>query len=133
MPLTASERATSTALPIRTAWAALMALLMLALLGIAQAEVSASTVAASGGPGVSVARQGDAVALLRPTGKAHAVEVRAGRPLPIKLPGGHSGAFSSASDFLVVGLALPAEPDGVPALAAALRSSANQPRAPPAA
>lgn len=132
MPLTASERARSKLLPVRSACSALMALLVLALVGFAQAEISASTATASGGAGISATRQGETLALLRITGKAQAVEVRAGRPLPIKLVSGNPGALHPAGDFLVAGQALPAQPSIVPAFAAAPLSLANQPRAPPA-
>ncbi|MBZ9733740.1 hypothetical protein LB534_08965 [Mesorhizobium sp. CA18] len=94
-------------LPARTAFAGLMALLMLALLGFAQAEISASAASFSCGSSISAARQGDTIALLRTTGKAQALEVRASRPLATKLVGGNSGALAHASDFLVIGRALP--------------------------
>ncbi|KUM27854.1 hypothetical protein AU467_14375 [Mesorhizobium loti] len=110
-----------------------MALLVLALVGFAQAEVSASTAAASGGAGISATRQGETLALLRVTGKAQAVEARAGRPLPLKLVSGNPGALAPVADFLVVGRALPAQPSIAPAFAGAPLSHANQPRAPPAA
>jgi hypothetical protein len=120
-------------LPVRTAFAGLMALLMLALLGFAQAEISASAVSLPGGSSISAARQGDTIALLRTTGKAQALEVRAGRPLPIKLVGGNPGALAPASDFLIIGQALPAEMGVAPVRGSATASRTNQPRAPPAA
>ncbi|WP_301006048.1 hypothetical protein [Mesorhizobium sp.] len=131
--MTALGRARSTLLPVRTACSALMALLVLALVGFAQAEVSASTAAASGGAGISASRQGETLALLRVTGKAQAVEVRAGRPLPIKLVNGNPGTLAPAPDFLAAGQALPAQASIVPAFVAAPLSRANQPRAPPTA
>ncbi|WFP60483.1 hypothetical protein [Mesorhizobium sp. WSM4904] len=133
MPLTASARARSTLQPFRTACLALMAMLVLALLGFAQAEVSASAASAAGGPGLSATRQGETLALLRVTGKAQAIEARAGRPLPLKLVGGNPGALASASDFLVAGQALPAQANFAPVPVAAPLSHANQPRAPPTA
>lgn len=133
MPLTALERARSTLLPVRTVCSALMALLVLALVGFAQAEVSASTAAASGGAGISATRQGETLALPRITGKAQAVEARAGRPQPIKLVNGNPGTLAPAPDFLVSGRASPAQAGTVPAFLAAPLSHANQPRAPPAA
>ncbi len=120
-------------LPVRTAFAGLMALLMLALLSFAQAGISASAVSLSGGSSISAARQGDTVALLRTTGKAQALEVRAGRPLPIKLVSGHPGALAPTSDVLVIGHALPAEMGVTPVSGTATPSRTNQPRAPPAA
>lgn len=120
-------------LPVRTACAGLMALLMLALLGFAQAEISASAVSLPGGSSVSAARQGDTIALLRTTGKAQALEIRAGRPLPIKLVSGNPGVLAPASDFLLIGHVLPAEMGVAPVSASAAASRTNQPRAPPAA
>ncbi|PBB21359.1 hypothetical protein [Mesorhizobium sp. WSM4313] len=120
-------------LPARTAFAGLMALLMLALLGFAQAEISASATPFSGGSSISAVRQGDTIALLRTTGKAQALEIRASRPLATKLVGGNSGALAHASDFLVIGRALPSEISATPVSASATASRTNQPRAPPAA
>jgi hypothetical protein len=131
--LTAPERERSMLLPVRTAFAGLMALLMLALLGFAQAEISASTAPFSGGSSISAARQGDTIALLRTTGKAQGLEVRASRPLPTKLVSGNPGALAPASDFLLIGKALPAEMGITPVSGSATASRTNQPRAPPAA
>jgi len=131
--LTAPERERSKLLPVRTAFAGLMALLMLALLSFAQAEISAAAVPFSGGSSISAARQGDTIALLRTTGKAQALEVRASRPLPVKLVSGNPGALAPASDFLIIGQALPAEMGVTPVRGSAPASRTNQPRAPPAA
>ena len=131
--MTAPERARSTVLPIRTACSALMALLALALVSFAQAEISASTAFASGGAGISATRQGETLALLRVAGKAQALEARAGRPLPVKLVSGNPGILAPASDFLVGGGALPAQAGIAPVFVAGPLSHANQPRAPPTA
>ena len=131
--MTAPERERSMLLPVRTAFAGLMALLMLALLGFAQAEIAASTASLSGGSSISAAHQGDTIALLRTTGKAQALEVRAGRPLPIKLVSGNPGALAPAYDLLVIGQALPTEMAVTPESGTATPSRTNQPRAPPAA
>ncbi|RAZ89050.1 hypothetical protein DPM33_18915 [Mesorhizobium hawassense] len=131
--MTAPERERSKLLSVRTACAGLMALLMLALLSFAQAEMSASAFATPGGSNISAARQGDTIALLRTTGKAQALEVRASRLLPMKLVSGIPGALAHASDFLIVGQALPAEMGVAPGSASAIGSRTNQPRAPPVA
>ncbi|MDX8482258.1 hypothetical protein RFN28_27935 [Mesorhizobium sp. VK24D] len=131
--MTASQRARSRLAPVRTACSALIALLVLALVGFAQAEVSASTAAVSGGAGISVTRQGETLALPRAIGKAQAVEVRAGRPLPAKVGSGDPGFLAPACDFLIVGQAWPAQASIAPVFVAAPLSHANQPRAPPAA
>ncbi|MBZ9850025.1 hypothetical protein LB565_18750 [Mesorhizobium sp. CA14] len=120
-------------LPVRTAFAGLMALLMFALLSFAQAGISASTFSLSGGSSISAARQGDAIALLRTTGKTQALEVRASRPLPTKLVNGNPGALAPAADLQVIGQALPAEMGVTPAAGTATPARTNQPRAPPAA
>ncbi|TGP50480.1 hypothetical protein EN873_25310 [bacterium M00.F.Ca.ET.230.01.1.1] len=131
--MAAPERERSKLPSVRSACAGLMALLMLALLSFAQAEISASAVSLQGGSSISAARQGDTIALLRTTGKAQALEVRASRPLPVKLVNGNPGALAPASDFLIVGQALPAEMGAAAASASATASRTNQPRAPPAA
>ena len=131
--MTAPEHERSKLLPVRTAFAGLMALLMLALLGFAQAGISASAVSLQGGSSISAARQGDTIALLRTSGKAQALEVRASRPLPVKLVSGNPGALVPAAEFLVIGQALTAEIGVTPWARTATPSRANQPRAPPAA
>ncbi|RWD70896.1 hypothetical protein [Mesorhizobium sp.] len=130
--MTAPERERSKLLPARTAFAGLVALLMLALLGFAQSGISASAVSLQGGSSISAARQGDTIALRTPS-KTQALEVRASRPLPVKLVGGNPGALAPAADFLVIGQALPAEMGVTPAAGTATPSHTNQPRAPPAA
>ncbi|RUW40407.1 hypothetical protein EOA37_14990 [Mesorhizobium sp. M2A.F.Ca.ET.015.02.1.1] len=131
--MTAPERERSKLLPVRIAFAGLMALLMLALLGFAQAGISASAVPLQGGSSISATRQGDTIALLRTSGKTQALEVRASRPLPVKLVSGNPGALAPAADFLVIGQALPPEMGVPPAAGTATPSRTNQPRAPPAA
>lgn len=131
--MTAPEHERSKLPPVRTAFADLMALLMLALLGFAQAGISASAVPLQGGSSISAARQGDTIALLRTSGKTQALEVRASRPLPVKLVGGNPGALAPAADFLIIGQALPAEMGVTPAAGTATPSHTNQPPAPPAA
>ncbi|RUX29308.1 hypothetical protein EOA23_13900 [Mesorhizobium sp. M2A.F.Ca.ET.042.01.1.1] len=131
--MTAPERERSKLLPVRAAFAGLMALLVLALLGFAQSGISASAVSLQGGSSISAARQGDTIALLRTSGKAQALEVRASWPLPIKLVSGNPGVLAPAADFLVIGQALPAEMGVTPAARTATPSRTNQPRAPPAA
>jgi len=131
LPLMASKRVRPKLLAVRTAGAGLVALLMLALLAFAQAEISASSVATAGSPSISSARQGDAVALLRVTGKAQALEARAGRPLAAKLVSGNPGALLPASVFFILCTASSVKTAVVLAFAAAPQSHANQPRAPP--
>ncbi|TIW10844.1 MAG: hypothetical protein E5V81_29710, partial [Mesorhizobium sp.] len=122
--MTAPERERSKLLPARTAFAGLVALLMLALLGFAQSGISASAVSLQGGSSISAARQGDTIALRTPS-KTQALEVRASRPLPVKLVGGNPGALASAADFLVIPQALPAEMGVTPAAGTATPSRTN--------
>ncbi|WP_246688436.1 hypothetical protein [Mesorhizobium sp. CU3] len=118
---------------VRTAGAGLVALLMLALLALAQADISASQIGAAGSPSISSARQGDTIALPRGAGKAQGLEVRVGRPLPVKLVSGNPGALLPASEFLILCKASPVKTAVVLAFAAAPQARTNQPRAPPAA
>ncbi|BCM20077.1 hypothetical protein [Mesorhizobium sp. J8] len=131
--MTAPERERSKLLPVRTAFAGLMALLVLALLSFAQAGISASAVSLQAGSSISAARQADAIALLRTNGKAQGLEVRVGRPLPIKLHSGNPGVVVPAGDLLVIAQTSPAEMGVTPAAGTATPSRTNQPRAPPAA
>ena len=129
----ASERVRSKLLAVRTAGAGLVALLMLALLAFAQAEISASSVAVSGSPSISSARQGDTVALPRVAGKTQALEVRVGRSLPVKLVSGNPGALLAASEFFILCKTSPVKTAVVLAFATAPQAHTNQPRAPPTA
>ncbi|WP_145721805.1 hypothetical protein [Mesorhizobium tianshanense] len=106
-----------------------MALLLLSLLCLVQSEATASTTAVSGGASISMARQGDAVALLR--GKTQALEIRTGRPIPIKFAGGNPGALPPEAAFLLLDQALPVSAVAASATVPAPQASANQPRAPP--
>lgn len=122
----ASNRATS---PIKAACSGLIALLLLSLLCLVQADATA----ASGGAGISAARQGDVAALLRITGKTHALEIRTARPVPIKFVSGTSGALAPEAAFLLLDRAPAVQVAFASAFVAPTRASANQPRAPPSA
>jgi hypothetical protein len=126
----ASKRATS---PITAACSGLIALLLLSLLCLVQADVTASATAASGGAGISAARQGDVAALLRITGKTHALEIRAGRPVPAKFVSGTPGALPPAAAFFLLDRLPAVQPAFASEFASQPRASANQPRAPPSA
>ncbi|TGS80958.1 hypothetical protein EN818_30750, partial [Mesorhizobium sp. M3A.F.Ca.ET.175.01.1.1] len=93
----------------------------------------AISAAASCGAGISVARQGDQVALLRITGKTQALEIRAGRALPVKFLGSANGALAPATLALLVDQVSPIQAAAAPAATSARQASTNQPRAPPAA
>lgn len=106
-----------------------MALLLLSLLCLVQSEAVASATAASGGAGITTARQDDAIAPLR--GKAQPLEIRSGRLLPIKFVSGNPGALPPESAFFLLNQVSPVRAPTVYALVPAPRVSANQPRAPP--
>ena len=119
--------------PIRATCSGLMALLLLALLSLFQAEATASATANLGGPSISTARQGDAVALLRVTAKAQGLEIRAGRPVPAKAVSGNAAAIAPVSGFFLLDRTLPVLTATPSAFIPAPRVHANQPRAPPSA
>ncbi|MDX8537233.1 hypothetical protein RFM23_06310 [Mesorhizobium abyssinicae] len=125
----AYARANSSLSAIRAACSGLMALLLVSLLGLAQQQ--AMSAAASGGAGISVARQGDQVALLRITGKTQALEIRAGRALPVKFLSSGTGALAPATLALLVDQVSPIQAVAAPAAAHSRQASSNQPRAPP--
>ncbi|ANT54067.1 hypothetical protein A6B35_21000 [Mesorhizobium amorphae CCNWGS0123] len=108
-----------------------MALLLLSLVCLAQSDATASTKVASSGAGISVARQGDAVALLRVSGKMKAAEIRAARPLPAKFVGGDANTLRLEAGFLPLDQLSSAWAVLVSAFVPAQRKRANQPRAPP--
>ena len=66
-----------------------MGMVLLAMLCLGRPEVPAFADAASGGASVGVERSGEVAALLRVTGKAQALEVRAVRPVLAKFASGH--------------------------------------------
>jgi hypothetical protein len=126
----ASKCATS---PIKAACSGLIALLLLSLLCLVQADVTASATAASGDAGISAARQGDVAALLRIAGKTNALEIRTGRPVPTKFVSGNLGALLPAAAFLLLDRLPAVQPAFASAFVSQPRASANQPRAPPSA
>lgn len=119
--------------PIRATCSGLMALLLLALLSLFQAEATASATANLGGPSISTTRQGDAVALLRVTAKAQGLEIRAGRPVPAKAVSGNAAAIAPTTGFFLLDQGLPVLAAAPSAFISAPRVHANQPRAPPSA
>ena len=129
----AFKRAKPVMTPIRATCSGLMALLLLSLLCLFQAEATASATANLGGPSVSTARQGDAVALLRVTAKAQGLEIRAGRSVPAKAVSGNAAAIAPASSFSLLDKTLPVLAAAPSAFIPAPRAHANQPRAPPSA
>ena len=129
----AFKRAKPVMTPIRATCSGLMALLLLSLLCLFQAEATASATANLGGPSISTARQGDAVALLRVTAKAQGLEIRAGRPVPAKAVSGNAATIAPTTGFFLLDQALPVLAAAPSAFVPARRVHANQPRAPPSA
>ena len=129
----AFKRAKPVMTPIRATCSGLMALLLLSLLSLFQAEATASATANLGGPSISTARQGDAVALLRVTAKAQGLEIRAGRPVPAKAVSGNAAAIASTTGFFLLDRTLPVLTAAPSAFVVVPRVHANQPRAPPSA
>ncbi|MER8432979.1 hypothetical protein [Mesorhizobium caraganae] len=127
----AVKRAKSVMTPIRATCSGLMALLLLSLLSLFQVEATASATANLGGPSISTARQGDAVALLRVTAKAQGLEIRAGRPVPAKAVSGNAAAIAPATGLFLLDQAWPVPAAAPSAFISAPRVHANQPRAPP--
>ena len=127
----AFKRAKPVMTPIRATCSGLMALLLLSLLCLFQVEATASATANLGGPSISTARQGDAVALPRITAKVQGLEIRAGRPMPAKAVSGNAAAIAPVTGFFLLGQASPALAAAPSAFIPAPRVHANQPRAPP--
>jgi hypothetical protein len=127
----AFKRAKPVMTPIRATCSGLMALLLLPLLSLFQVEATASAAANLGGPSISTARQGDAVALLRVTAKAQGLEIRAGRPVPAKAVSGSAAAIASVTGFFLLDQAVPVLAAAPSVFIPAPRAPANQPRALP--
>ncbi|RVC73617.1 hypothetical protein EN745_32110 [Mesorhizobium sp. M4A.F.Ca.ET.022.05.2.1] len=98
-------------------------LLPVSLLGLAQQQ--AISAAASGGAGISLARQGDQVALPRITGKTQALELRAGRALPVQFLSSDAGALALAAHILLVDQNSPIQAAAAPAAISARQASTN--------
>lgn len=117
--------------PLTTACSYLMGMVLLAMLCLGRPDVPAFADAASGGASIGLERFGEAAALLRVTGKAQALEVRAGRPALAKFASGHPAlpVLDAVFPWLerispktaVSGYEAPSGP----------RANAHQPRAPP--
>lgn len=118
--------------PLRAVCSSLMGMVLLAMLCLGRPGLPAFADAAQGGASVGVERAGEVAALLRITGKAQAMEVRAVRPVLAKFASGHPAL--PVPDALVLWF------EGAPqaTIAAEFKTvfapapNANQPRAPPA-
>ncbi|WP_095087742.1 hypothetical protein [Mesorhizobium sophorae] len=133
LPFTAARRTRLLQAPLTAACSCLMGMVLLAMLCLGCPDVPAFVHAASGdAASVGLERSGEAAAPLRVTGKAQALEVRAGRPALVKFASGHPALPVLDAAFLwivrtspkavVSGYGAPAGPE----------ANAHQPRAPPA-
>lgn len=108
-----------------------MGMVLLAMLCLGRPDVPAFADAAPGGASVGVERSGEVAALLRLTGKAQALEVRAVRPALVKFAGSHPALPVPDAVFLWVERASPRAVVSGYGAASVARASTNQPRAPP--
>ena len=108
-----------------------MGMVLLAMLCLGRPDVPAFADAASGGASIGLERSGEAAALLRITGKAQALEVRAGRPVLTKFASGHPGLPVPEAVFLRFDRASPSTFDAGYGVVSAPKANAHQPRAPP--
>jgi len=131
-PFTTLKRAGVLEAPLTAACSCLMSLALLAMLCLGRPEVPTFANAASGGVSVGLDRSGEVAALLRVTGKAQALEVRAVRPVMAKFAGGHSALPFPEAVFLRLERASPSAVISGYGPASNPKANANQPRAPPA-
>jgi hypothetical protein len=101
------------------------------MLCLGRPDVPAFADAASGGASIGLERSGEAAALLRVTGKAQALEVRAVRPALVKFAGGHPALPVPDAVFLWVERTPAGAVVSGYGAASVPRASTNQPRAPP--
>ena len=117
--------------PLKAFCSCLMGMVLLAMLCLGRPGLPVLADAAQGGASAGVERAGEVAALLRFTGKAQALEVRAVRPVLAKFASGHPVLPVPDAVVLWFEGASPA------AIAAEFKTvfasgpSANQPRAPP--
>ena len=130
-PFTAPRQAGWLEAPLTAACSCLMGMVLLAMLCLGRPVAPAFADGAPSGASVGVERSGEVAALLRVTGKAQALEVRAVRPALVKFAGGHPA-------LPVPGTVLPGvvwTPAGAVVsgywASSVPRASTNQPRAPP--
>jgi hypothetical protein len=130
-PFTAVRQARWLEAPLTAACSCLMGMVLLAMLCLGQPAVPAFPDTAPSGASVGVERSGEVAALLRVTGKAQALEVRAVRPALVKFAGGHPALPIPAAVFLWVERTPPRAIVSGYGAASVPRASTNQPRAPP--
>lgn len=117
--------------PLAAACSCLMGMVLLAMLCLGRPEMPAFADAASGGASVGVERSGEVAALLRVTGKAQALEVRAVRPVLAKFASGHPALPVPEAVFLRFERTSPDAVASGHGPASGRKANAHQPRAPP--
>lgn len=131
-PFMAAKRTRLLEAPLTTACSCLMGMVLLAMLCLSRPDVPTFAGAASGGASIGLERSGEAAALLRVTGKAHALEVRAGRPAVVKFASGHSALPVVDAVFAWLEQTSPKAAVSEYEAPPSPRANAHQPRAPPA-
>ncbi|UVK45706.1 hypothetical protein BPNPMPFG_001267 [Mesorhizobium sp. AR07] len=117
--------------PLTAACSCLMGMVLLAMLCLGRPDVPAFANPAQAGASVGLERSGEVAALLRVTGKAPALEVRAGRPVLTKFASGHPGLPVPEAVFLRFDRASPSTFVAGHGTVSAPKANAHQPRAPP--
>jgi hypothetical protein len=130
-PFTTAKRARLLEAPLTAACSCLMGLVLLAMLCLGRSDPPVFANAAQGGASVGLERSGEVAALLPVTGKAQALEVRAGRSVLVKYASGHPALPAPDAVFLRCDRASPAAVVAACKVASAPRARTNQPRAPP--
>ncbi|WP_136621636.1 MULTISPECIES: hypothetical protein [Mesorhizobium] len=130
-PFTAARQARWLEAPLTAACSCLMGMVLLAMLCLGRPAVPASADGAPSGASVGVERSGEVAALLRVTGKAQALEVRAVRPALVKFAGGHPALPVPDAVFRWVERTPAGAVVSGYGAASVPRASTNQPRAPP--
>jgi hypothetical protein len=108
-----------------------MGMVLLAMLCLGRPAAPAFADGAPSGASVGVERSGEVAALLRVTGKAQALEVRAVRPALVKSAGGHPALPVPDIVFLWIERTPAGAVVSGYGAASVPRASTNQPRAPP--
>ena len=130
-PFTATRQARWLEAPLTAACSCLMGMVLLAMLWLGRPAVPAFADGAPSGASVGVERSGEVAALLRVTGKAQTLEVRAVRPALVKFAGGHPALPVSDIVFLWIERTPAGAVVSGYGASSVPRASTNQPRAPP--
>lgn len=131
LPFTAAKRTRLLEAPLTTACSCLMGMVLLAMLCLGRPDVPAFADAGSGGASIGLERSGEVAALLRVTGKAQALEVRAAQPALVKFASGHAALPVLDAVFLWLERTSPKAVISGYGAPSGPRANAHQPRGPP--